>query len=251
MLRLVLALVALAVAPAPGAAQERERVDLALVLLADASGSIDPVETDLQRSGFAEAMADAEVLWAIANGGALGRIAVTYVEWASLASRDVVVPWMIVEDAASAAAFGERLMAAPRTVYGSNAIGAALLKGLELIETAPFEAARAVIDLSGDSAWNPQGPPIEAARDIVVGEGVTINGLAILCNEGCSGRPRMGDLEAEFEARLIGGLGAFVVTADGRENFRLAVRRKLIMEIAGEMPEAVARIEDAAPLAQR
>jgi hypothetical protein len=229
MLRILMLVAALA---APAAAQERERVDLALVLLADASGSIDPNEAAFQRAGFAEAMADEEVLWAIANGGAHGRIAVTYVEWASLNSQDVVVPWTVVADAASARDFGDRLIEAPRQTFGSNAIGAALLKALELIETAPYQGDRAVIDLSGDSAWNPQGPPIEAARDIVVGEGVTINGLAILCDP-CSGRPRWGDLEAEFEERLIGGLGAFVVTADGEARFAQAVRRKLIMEIAG------------------
>lgn len=214
-------------------AQEREQVDLTLVLLADASGSIDPTEGAMQRQGFAEAMADPEVLWAIENGGAQGRIAVACVEWAGLSSQDVVVDWMLVEDEPTAREFGKGLMAAPRRAYGSNAIGAALLAGLELIETGPYEGARAVIDLSGDSSWNPQGPPIEAARDIVVGEGVTINGLAILCETGCSGRPRGGNLEAEFEARLIGGLGAFVVTADGEHRFAQAVRRKLIMEISG------------------
>lgn len=240
MLRILAVLLAIA---GGGAAQERERVDLTLVLLADASGSIDPAESALQREGFAEAMADREVLWAIENGGALGRIAVAYVEWAGLSSQDVVVDWMVVEDEASARDFGERLLAAPRRAYGSNAIGAALLKGLELIETAPYEAARAVIDLSGDSSWNPQGPPIEAARDIVVAEGVTINGLAILCEVACSGRPRGGDLEAEFEARLIGGLGAFVVTADGEARFAQAVRRKLILEIAGSGPAVAARRE--------
>ena len=235
MLRVLGMLLAVA---APAAAQERERVDLVLVLLADASGSIDAQEVALQRAGYAEAMADAEVLWAIANGGALGRIGVTFVEWA--AGQAVAVDWMVVEDEASARAFGERLTAAPRGAWGSNAIGAALLRGLELIETAPYEGARAVIDLSGDSIWNPQGPPIEAARDVVVGEGVTINGLAILCEEGCSGRPRGGNLEAEYEARLIGGVGAFVATADGTERFAQAVRRKLIMEIAGAAPAEVA-----------
>lgn len=213
----------------PAAAQER--VDLLLVLLADASGSIDPNEIAFQRAGYAEAMRDPQVLWAIENGGPLGRIAVTYVEWASAASQDVVVDWMVVEDAASAEEFGARLVAPPRRTFGSNAIGAALLRGLELIEAAPFAADRRVIDLSGDSSWNPQGPRIETARDIVVAEGVTINGLAILCDV-CSGRPRGGDLETEFAERLIGGLGAFVVTADGPANFMRAVRRKLILEIA-------------------
>jgi hypothetical protein len=219
----------------PAAAQERERVDLELVLLADASGSIDSAELAFQRAGYAEAMRDPQVLWAIANGGSDGRIAVTYVEWAAAGSQDVVVDWMVVEDEASAALFGERLLAAPRRAFGSNAVGSALLKGLELIEESLFDGARKVIDLSGDSSWNPQGPPIAAARDIVVGEGVTINALAILCSD-CSGRPRGGDLEADFAERLIGGLGAFVVTADGPENFALAVRRKLIMEIAALEP---------------
>lgn len=227
--RMLRALILCLLLAAPAAAQEE--VDLELVLLADASGSIDAGEIALQRQGYAEAMRDPEVLWAIRNGGALGRIVVTYVEWASLGSQDVVVDWMVVADEADAAAFGERLTAAPRRAYGSNAIGAALLKGLELIDGNAYEGLRKVIDLSADSSWNPQGPPISQARDVVLGAGVVINGLAVLCRE-CSGRPRGGDLEAEFTERLIGGLGAFVVTADGQQSFAQAVRRKLILEIA-------------------
>ena len=72
-------------------------------------------------------------------------------------------------------------MAAPRRAFGSNAIGAALLKGLDLIEENRFDGWRKVIDLSGDSSWNPMGPTIAHARDAVLGAGVVINGLAILC----------------------------------------------------------------------
>ena len=220
----------------PATAQEQE-VDLELVLLADASGSIDDGEIRLQRRGYAEAMRDPEVLWAIENGGALGRIAVAYVEWASAASQDVVVDWTLIDGEDSAAAFGDRLMEAPRRTFGSNAIGSALLAGLELIESNAYEGWRKVIDLSGDSSWNPQGPPIAEARDIVLGAGVVINGLAVLCRD-CSGRPRVGNLEAEFADRLIGGPGSFVVTAEGDTSFMQAVRRKLILEIAGLDPAA-------------
>ena len=151
-------------AGAQAVAQEaREPVDLELVLLADASGSIDDVETRLQRQGYAAAMADPEVLWAIENGGEHGRIAVAFVEWAGARSQDVVVDWMVVEDGPSAEAFGARLMAAPRRATGTNAIGAAILKGLALIEGNGFEGWRKVIDLSGDSIWNPR-PPTIAAR---------------------------------------------------------------------------------------
>lgn len=229
---LALAIALLAQPAAAQAPEAREPVDLELVLMADATGSIDAAEIALQRSGYAEAMVHPEVLWAIANGGLRGRIAVAYVEWAGLANQDVVVDWMIVEDAATAADFGARLMAAPRRAYGTNAIGAALLKGLEMIRTGPFDGARQVIDLSGDSSWNPVGPSIAEARDIILGAGVVINGLAILCSE-CSGRPRFEDLEQEYARRIIGGPGAFVVTADGPRNFAWAVRRKLVLEIAG------------------
>jgi hypothetical protein len=223
---------AVLVLPSLASAQAaREEVDLELVLLADATGSIDAAEIRLQREGYAEAMVHPEVLFAIAHGGATGRIAVTYVEWASAASQHVVVDWMVIEDEASARDFGARIMVPGREARGSNAIGAALIRGLELIEENRFDGWRKVIDFSADSSWNSHGPSIEAAREIVLREGVTINGLAILCTQ-CSGRPRAGNLEQEFEERIIGGPGAFVVTADGPENFARAVRRKLILEIA-------------------
>lgn len=229
-------MVAAMLAGVPAAAQApREPVDLELLLLADASGSIDPVETMLQRQGYAEAMVDPEVLWAIENGGARGRIAVAFVEWAGARSQDVVVDWMLVEDEASARQFGTRLMAAPRRATGTNAIGAAILRGLALIEGNGFEGWRKVIDLSGDSIWNPRPPTIAQARDIAIGQGVVVNGLAILCDD-CSGRPGVGNLEADFTEQLIGGPGAFVVTANGRDAFAAAVRRKLILEISGQMP---------------
>jgi hypothetical protein len=224
----VLILPSIAVAQA---ADAREEVDLELVLLADASGSIDAAEIRLQREGYAAAMVHPEVLHAIAHGGATGRIAVIYVEWAAAASQDVVVDWMVIEDAASARDFAARILEPPRRARGSNAIGAALIRGLELIEENGFDGWRQVIDFSADSSWNSHGPSIEAAREIVLRAGVTINGLAILCTA-CSGRPRAGNLEEEFEERIIGGPGAFVVTADGPENFARAVRRKLILEIA-------------------
>jgi hypothetical protein len=228
----MLRVLALCVLALPAQAQERVAVDLELVLLADATGSIDDAEIRLQRQGYATAMQDPQVLWAIENGGSLGRIAVAYVEWAGVASQDVVVDWMLVEDAETAARFGERLMAAPRRAFGTNAIGAALLKGLDLLESNGFEGGRRVIDLSGDSSWNPQGPPIALARDAALGADVVINGLAILCDRPCSGRPRYENLEQAYADRLIGGPGSFVVTAEGRDSFAQAVRRKLILEIA-------------------
>jgi hypothetical protein len=89
-----------------------------------------------------------------------------------------------------------------------------------------------VIDLSGDSSWNPRRPTLLEARAAAGAAGVGINGLAVLC-DACSRRQGAGNLERDFTERLITGPGAFVVTADGRAAFAEAVRRKLVLEIAG------------------
>ncbi|MEL7525819.1 MAG: DUF1194 domain-containing protein [Pseudomonadota bacterium] len=216
-----------------------EELDLELVLLADATGSIDEAEIRFQRAGYAAAITDPSVLSAIA-GNAYGKIVVTYVEWADMFSQDVVVDWTVIDGKAAADDFAARLMEAPRQAYGRNAIGAALLKGKELIDTNDYTGLRRVIDLSADSANNWNGPPIREARDIVVGSGIVINGLAVLCRH-CSGRPVSYDLEQRFYDEIIGGPAAFVVTADSAATFADAVRKKLILEIAAR-PEDAERI---------
>ncbi|POF28563.1 DUF1194 domain-containing protein [Roseibium marinum] len=213
-----------------------EEVDLELVLLADATGSIDDAEISFQRSGYAEAVTNPAVLNAITSN-IHGRIAVTYVEWADMFSQDVVVEWTVIDGKASAEEFAARLMEAPRRAYGRNAIGAALLKGKELIDNNTHKGLRRVIDLSADSANNWNGPTIAEARETVVSSGIVINGLAVLCRH-CSGRPVAYDLEERFYREIIGGPAAFVVTADSAETFSDAVRKKLILEIAARPGDA-------------
>lgn len=223
-----LILILLMTLASPAMAQD---TDLELVLLADASGSIDQREIDFQRQGYAQAITDPDVLAAIANT-AYGTIAVTYVEWA--ANQAVVADWALIDGPDSATLFAAELLNKPRQAYGRNAIGAALLEGLRLMDTNNFDGWRRVIDFSGDSVRNYSGPSIAEARDTVVAAGVTINALPILRPDD-PGRAQ-GGLEAQYEAQIIGGLGAFVVTAENRQSFADAVKRKLILEISGEMP---------------
>ncbi|MCV2891404.1 DUF1194 domain-containing protein [Ruegeria aquimaris] len=213
----------------PVAAQD---VDLELVLLADASGSISEEEIRFQRQGYAEALTDPRVLSAIGNT-AYGAIAVTYVEWA--ANTAVVVDWTRIDGLESAQAFADALIAPPRQAYGRNAIGAALLDGKRLIEQNAFDGWRKVIDFSGDSPNSFSGPSIQSARDAVVAAGITINGLPILCRF-CDTPARYPDLSAIYEEQIIGGLGAFVVTATNEADLAESIRRKLILEISGELP---------------
>ena len=236
-MRRVLTMLAV-LAALPAGAQTRE-VDLELVLMADSSGSITMEEIRFQRAGYAAALTDPEVLAAIANT-AYGNIAITYVEWGQFDSQDVVVPWTVIEGAESATGFAEALMAAPRQARGRNAIGAALIFGRDLILGNDIDGWRRIIDFSADSTGNFNGPSIAEGRAAALDAGITINGLAVACRDcsggwdsdlgGGGGNP---GLERQFEERIIGGPGAFVVTAETRDSFAAAVKRKLILEISG------------------
>lgn len=206
-------------------------VDLELVLLADATGSIDDKEIFFQRQGYADAITDPDILSAIALG-ADGRIAVTYVEWGDSDSQEVVVPWTVIDGPAAAGNFAEALIETPRRAFGRNSIGSAITFAHLLIESNDINGFRRVIDLSGDSANSWGGVPLEAARQAALAADIVINGLAILCRD-CSGRPVFYDLEEAYRRDIIGGPAAFVVTADDMASFAAAVRKKLLLEIAG------------------
>lgn len=221
----------LALLSTPALAQE---VDLELVLLADASGSIDQSEIDLQREGYAQAITHPDVISAIAST-LTGSIAVTYVEWA--ANQAVVADWTIIATPEDAEAFAATLLAPPRLASGRNAIGAALLEGKRLIEENDIAGLRRVIDFSGDSANNWSGPSIEEARETVLAAGITINALPLIRSPAGGGDTPLAEI---YEERIIGGPGAFLVPADTGARFTEAVRRKLILEIAGSQPEGTA-----------
>jgi Protein of unknown function (DUF1194) len=210
----------------PAAAEE---VDVELVLLADTTGSIDDAEAFFQRQSYAGAITDPRVLTAIAST-MTGRIAVTYVEWAAEDAQVVVVAWAVIEGSDSTRGFAEALMVPPRMANGTNAIGAALLAGRDLIEGNDIDGIRKVIDFSGDSANNRRGPPLAPAREAVLAAGIIINALAVLCRDR-SGQASY-DLVGRCEDEIIGGAGAFVIAAESPETFTEAVVRKLVLEIA-------------------
>jgi hypothetical protein len=216
-------LAAAATAALAPAARAADPVDVALVLAADASGSIDATEFRLQKEGIAEAVGDARVLAAI-RSGPIGRIAVAYVEWGAPGGAVTVVPWTIIAGAEGASSFARALLAAPRSVQSWNAIGDAIDHAVALLEASPFEATRKVIDISGDAGDMRSLRPAPLARDAAVANGVVIYALAIV--EGRAG------LVAQYERDVIGGPGAFVESAPTRAEFMAALRRKLVREIA-------------------
>ena len=95
-------------------ARAAQDVDLALVLLTDVSRSVDDAEYKLEKQGYATALVNPRVIAAI-KGGALGRIAVAYVEFAGHPDVRTVLDWTVIEDEAGARAFVDRLLAEPRS----------------------------------------------------------------------------------------------------------------------------------------
>ena len=211
-------------------------VDVALVLAGDASASMTPGDLQVQRGGFVAAFRHPDLLRAI-RSGAMGRIAVTYVEWASSDEHWKVVPWMVIDNARSARAFADRLAAAPPVKGTETSISFGLLFAAGQFETSGVQATRAVIDVSGDGP-NSVGPLISSVRDFVVAKGVTINGLPMASLQSDEGAyvfgPRDGiDLRSYYQDCVIGGPGAFIVPVAEPSQLVGAVQRKLLLEIAG------------------
>lgn len=209
-----------------------ESVDLELVFASDGSGSIDNEELRLQRKGWADALASQDVLTAIRNGP-VGAIAVAFMEWGGPSSQVLIVDWHVIRDAASAQAFADKLMSAPRGATGYNSISNAIDFSVRLVETNTHEGTRKVIDVSGDGP-NMGGRALESARADALSKGFTINALAIRRpGSGRPGGPGGMPLEDYYGQNVIGGPGSFVETADETQPFALAARRKLLTEIAG------------------
>ena len=220
--------------PAAGQDQDLE-VDLELVLAVDVSGSIDEVEARLQRQGYVSALAHPQVVEAI-EAGPLGRIAVTYVEWANNLYHRTIVDWTLVDDAFSAGAIAAAVGEAPIVTGRWTSISGAIDHAVGLFDDNGYRGLRRVVDISGDG-YNNNGRSVQAARDRAVAAGLTINGLPIV-NDRLNpwGGPPPADLDLYYQDYVIGGPGAFIVIAQDFDDFARAILSKLILEIAGTPP---------------
>lgn len=209
-------------------------VDLELVLAVDVSRSMDYDEQVLQRGGYVSAFRHPSVIAAIRRG-AHGRIAVTYVEWAGFELQTIIVPWILVDGKATAAEFARRMAQAPIQDMRQTSISGGLIFASRLFNANGFKGTRRVIDISGDGPNN-TGMPVTAARDLVVASGIIINGLPVMLHRQSRGYYDIGNLDAFYEDCVIGGFGSFILKVTAKEKFATAIRRKLILEIAGRQP---------------
>ena len=231
-------------APTPSAkfAQQNTgvtEVDVELALAVDISFSMDPEEQELQRDGYVTALTSREFLQAL-RSGALGKVAVSYFEWAGLFDQTILMPWRLIESPETADAVAREIARAPFRRAPRTSIYGALQFAKPLFDASGYRGQRQVIDVSGDGVNN-MGPPVTQMRDDMLAAGITINGLPIMLRRQ-SGYGMWGmayeHLDIYYEDCVIGGLGSFVIAIKERDQFKEATRNKLIQEVAGRTPDA-------------
>ena len=200
--------------PAQGAA-------VALVLAIDVSESVSNERYQLQHEGIARAFETPQLIDAIAAQP--GGIEALVIEWSDPDKIAITVGWTRIANPATAAAFAASVRATQRSSHGLTAIGSAMLAAAAAFDHMPEPAAHRVIDVSGDGMANFGVPPI-VARDQLVKQGITINGLAILTEE-----PWLDDY---YQHNVIGGPASFVTVAKTFDSFAEAMLRKLVQEVA-------------------
>jgi Protein of unknown function (DUF1194) len=242
--RLLAFLVALTVMIGSSAVRAAEEVDLLLVLSSDVSRSIDAPKFKLQRDGYAAAIVNPRVLQAI-RSGALGKIAVSFVEWSGVGAQKIVIDWTVIRDEATAKDFSAQVIEAPRAFADRTSISGGIDFAMAQLARAPFQSNRHAIDVSGDGTNN-SGRDVTDARDEALAKGVTINGLVILSERPMSWNADHtnppGGLDNYYRNNVIGGPGAFVMVAENFNSFGQAILNKLIAEIASTGPSQHAQL---------
>jgi Ca-activated chloride channel homolog len=205
---------------------------LALVMAIDVSGSVTADSYILQRDGIAAAFNDPRVAEAVATTA--GGIEALVLEWSDPDKIAVTVGWTEILNQRSAARFAAAVHATTRSSRGLTAIGPALAAAAAQFDHLPQPAARRVIDISGDGISN-LGEPPRLVRDRLVSVGITINGVAISTDAQW--------LADYYRHNVVGGPGAFVVTAHDYHGFADAMLRKLAAEVAGAGGPALAQMQ--------
>src|ERR1700726_1238272 len=217
-----------------GAGVSAQTTDLLLMLAADVSRSIDESEFALQRKGYSSAVTDPRVLAAI-RGGTTGTIAICFVEWSGAGEQNVVADWTVIRDEEDAGGVAAGILAPPRPFIRRPSISGAIDFAMERFAAAEPRASRHIIDISGDGTNN-SGRSVTDARDQAVGQGVTINGLAIVNDKPNPGyafhTQPPGGLPEWYRQNVIGGPGAFLRVVEDFQSFADAMTNKLVSEIA-------------------
>jgi hypothetical protein len=211
-------------------------VDTELVIAVDVSYSMDPDEQALQREGYITGITSREFMQALRQG-VHAKVAVTYFEWAGPQDQKIIMPWRLIDGPEAADAVANEIARAPYRRASRTSIASALQFAKPLFDASGYRGIRRVIDVSGDGTNN-SGPLLTPVRDDALAAGITINGLPIMLKRPNTFSVDIENLDIYYEDCVIGGPGAFVIPINERNQFKEAIRTKLVLEVAGRTPEA-------------
>jgi len=196
--------------------------DVALALAVDISGSVDPGEYQTQMLGLADGLRDGAISEALVRAEA----AVALIQWTGSSRQILSVPWTRIRSFEDVDRLAGLIEETPREWRSfSTAIGDALNFTANHFSDVP-DCKRLVIDVSGDGESNEGTEP----RDVHANLrrlGITVNALVIEKPEE--------DLTSYFWENVITGEGAFVVTANGFNEYPDRMRTKLRREITNQV----------------
>ncbi len=225
-----------------------QAVDLALVLVIDNSGSIDPSESALQFGGYAAAFRSPEIVKEM-TAGPNGAVAVSVLLFSDTVQS--LGGWRIINGLESATLFANLLSSASSNGSGGTHIAQALEAAVMELSSCPYPASAATIDLSGDGPdnegevlnignifnlvlaiagaqtinWTPQTQQnayrLRNLRNSIAARGVSINCVAI----------QDPDLQDYFEKYVVCGKGSFAMLASSFQSFRTVIKRKILREV--------------------
>ncbi len=171
------------------------------------------------------------------RGGMHGKVAVTYFEWAGPYDQKIVVPWRLIEGPESRRCLRQRdrARALPARLAHLD-LGRARCSPSRCSTAAAIRGIRRVIDVSGDGANNQRSAGHPGARRPGRGRHhhqrpADHAEAAELASPWISS-----NLDIYYEDCVIGGPGAFVIPIRERDQFKEAIRTKLVLEIAGRTP---------------
>ncbi len=195
---------------------------LALILAVDVSGSVDRNEYRIQMDGLAMALRDGIVSDALVDQKA----AVALVQWSGSSRQELSVPWTHIATQADVMSLADTIADDPRLWRNySTAIGEALSLSMAAFDAGPT-CRRRVVDLSGDGLSN-EGLEPNTLRHDLQRRDIVVNALAIETDDE--------DLTGYFFEHVIAGEGAFVITANGFEDYPEQIKRKLQRETTKQL----------------
>jgi Ca-activated chloride channel homolog len=209
------------------ASADGTETDANIITGLDVSDSISTVETQLQIDGMARAIRDPEIIAAIQRGRHQ-RIGFAVFAWAD-GDYPVLVSWRSIGSEADARAAADEMSARLKiltqsagTLVGSlTDLSSAMDYGFAMLGEAPYAADRQVLNIIGNGEDNVGEDP-RRARDGLVSQGITINGVVLGNNPA---------LVEYYRATVIGGPTAFVLSVNSADSLTEVFARKFVSEI--------------------